>query len=104
MGLQFAVGVCTVFFDIAYQSYLPSLVDRGELVEGNSKLQTTASAAQIGGPGLAGVLIGVLTAPYAIALDAASFVVSTAFMLPIRAPETRRSASRVTRGRRCCRS
>ena len=88
MGLQFAVGVCTVFFDIAYQSYLPSLVDRGELVEGNSKLQTTASAAQIGGPGLAGVLIGVLTAPYAIALDAASFVVSTAFMLPIRAPET----------------
>src|SRR3954454_536385 len=40
MALQFAIGVCTVFFDIAYQSYLPSLVDRGELVEGNSKLQT----------------------------------------------------------------
>jgi predicted MFS family arabinose efflux permease len=82
------IGIFTVFFDIAYQSYLPSLVDREQLVEGNSKLQTTVAAAGIGGPGLAGVLIGVLTAPYAIALDAVSFLVSTAFMLPIRAPET----------------
>jgi MFS family permease len=87
MALQFVIGIFTVFFDIAYQSYLPSLVGRDQLVEGNSKLQTTVSAAQIGGPGLAGVLIGVLTAPYAIALDAASFLVSTAFMLPIRAVE-----------------
>ncbi len=88
MALQFAIGICTVFFDVAYQSYLPSLVDRDQLVEGNSKLQTTVSAAQIGGPGLAGVLIGVMTAPYAVALDAASFVISTLFMLPIRAQET----------------
>jgi MFS family permease len=88
MVLQFVIGICTVFFDVAYQSYLPSLVDRDQLVEGNSKLQTTVSAAQIGGPGLAGVLIGVLTAPYAVALDAASFVISTLFMIPIRAPET----------------
>jgi MFS family permease len=87
MALQFVIGIFTVFFDIAYQSYLPALVNRDQLVEGNSKLQTTASAAQIGGPGLAGVLIGVMTAPYAIALDAASFVISTAFMIPIRAPE-----------------
>jgi MFS family permease len=88
MVLQFVIGICTVFFDVAYQSYLPSLVDRDQLVEGNSKLQTTVSAAQIGGPGLAGVLIGVLTAPYAVALDAVSFVVSTLFMIPIRAQET----------------
>ena len=88
MVLQFVIGIFTVFFDVAYQSYLPSLVDRDQLVEGNSKLQTTVSAAQIGGPGLAGVLIGVLTAPYAIALDAVSFVVSTLFMIPIRAQET----------------
>jgi MFS family permease len=86
--LQFVVGTFTVLFDVAYQSYLPSLVAHDQIVEGNSKLQTTASAAQIGGPGLAGVLIGVLTAPYAIAVDAASFVVSAAFMLPIRAAET----------------
>src|SRR6185437_7911143 len=88
MALQFVIGICTVFFDVAYQSYLPSLVDRDQLVEGNSKLQTTVSASQIGGPGLAGVLIGVLTAPYAIALDAASFAVSTLFMLRIRKEET----------------
>jgi MFS family permease len=88
MALQFVIGICTVFFDVAYQSYLPSLVDRDQLIEGNSKLQTTVAAAGIGGPGLAGVLIGVLTAPYAVALDAASFVISTLFMIPIRAQET----------------
>ncbi len=88
LAIQFLVGTFTVFFDIAYQSYLPSLVERHQLVEGNSKLQSTASAAGVVGPGLAGVLIGVLTAPYAIALDAASFVVSTAFMIPIRAVES----------------
>jgi MFS family permease len=85
--VQFVIGIFTVLFDVAYQSYLPVVVQRDELVEGNSKLQTTVSASQIGGPGLAGVLIGVLTAPYAIALDAASFVVSTAFMLRIRKEE-----------------
>ena len=86
--IQFAVGIFTVLFDVAYQSYLPSLVARDQLVEGNSKLQSTASAAGVVGPGLAGVLIGVLTAPYAIVVDAASFVVSTAFMIPIHAAET----------------
>jgi MFS family permease len=88
MALQFIIGIFTVFFDVAYQSYLPALVERDDLVEGNSKLQTTVSAAQIGGPGLAGALIGVMTAPYAIALDAGSFVISTLFMLRIRKGET----------------
>jgi MFS family permease len=88
MVLQFVIGIFTVFFDIAYQSYLPYLVDREQLVEGNSKLQTTVSASQIGGPGLAGVLIGVMSAPFAIAVDAASFVVSTLFMFRIRRVET----------------
>jgi MFS family permease len=86
--ITFVVGIFTVFFDVAYQSYLPSLVERDQLMEGNSKLQTTASAAQVAGPGLAGVLIGALTAPYAILVDAASFVVSTLFMIPIRGRET----------------
>jgi MFS family permease len=87
LAIQFVVGIFTVFFDVAYQSYLPSLVERHQLVEGNSKLQTTVSVANVSGPGLAGVLIGVLTAPYAVAFDAVSFVFSTAFMLPIRAVE-----------------
>ena len=72
----FVVGVGTVFFDVAYQSYLPSVVTRQELSEGNSKLEVSRSAAQLAGPGLGGVLIGILTAPVAVAVDAVSFLVS----------------------------
>ena len=54
----FLVGVVTVFFDVAYQSYLPSLVDRDQLVEGNSKLEISRSAAQLAGPGLGGAARG----------------------------------------------
>jgi MFS family permease len=86
--LSFVIGIFTVFFDVAYQSYLPSLVDRDELIDGNSKLQLTVSVAQVAGPSGAGALIAAITAPYAILLDALSFVVSTIFMLRIRKPET----------------
>ena len=83
----FLVGICTVFFDVAYQSYLPSLVERNQIIEGNSKLEITRSAAQIGGPGLGGVLIEVFTAPYAVLLDAVSFAASAFAIFRIRAVE-----------------
>jgi MFS family permease len=86
-AVGFAGGVLTVFFDVAYQSYLPSLVERDKLVEGNSKLQVTVSAAQILGPGMAGALIGLLTAPDAIAVDSLSFVASACFVVAIRKRE-----------------
>jgi MFS family permease len=86
-GIAFAVGVLTVLFDVAYQSYLPSLVDRGQLVEGNSKLQASASVARVGGPGLGGLLVQLAGAPRALLLDAASFAVSAATLLAIRQPE-----------------
>jgi MFS family permease len=86
--IQFVIGVFTVLFDVAYQSYLPSLVEREDLVEGNAKLQLTVSTALIAGPPFAGALIAAITAPYVILLDAASFVASTAFMLRIRRRET----------------
>ena len=70
----FVVGVFTVFFDVAYQSYLPSLVSRGRLVDGNSKLEFSRSAAQVGGPGMGGLLVGAITAPYAVLVDAVSFL------------------------------
>src|SRR5207249_1191460 len=85
--VAFLVGVLTVFFDVAYQSYLPSLVARDQLVEGNSKLQATASIAQLGGPGVAGPLVRLVTAPYAILVDVASFVASSVFVLFIRRPD-----------------
>ncbi len=83
----FGVGVLTVLFDVAYMAYLPSLVEREQLVEGNSKLEISRSAAQIGGPGLAGGLVSVFTAPYAVLVDAISYVGSALFLLRIRRPE-----------------
>jgi MFS family permease len=92
-AVGFINGCATVFFDVAYQSYLPSLVDRDQIVDGNSKLETSRSAAQITGPGIAGVLIGAVTAPFAILLDSLSFVGSALFIFAIRrhepAPEPR---------------
>jgi MFS family permease len=83
----FAMGVLTVFFDVAYQSYLPSLVERDQLVDGNAKLQTSQSAAQILGPGFGGFLIGVFTAPVAVVADAVSYVASALFVFTIRGSE-----------------
>jgi MFS family permease len=82
-AVGFGTGVCTVFFDVAYQSYLPSLVERANLLEGNSKLEVSRSGAQLAGPALAGVLVGAITAPYAILLDAISFVGSAALVVRI---------------------
>ena len=84
----FVAGTLTVFFDVAYQSYLPSLVEQDDLVDANSKLEISRSGAQIGGPGLAGVLVQWLGAPYAVALDAVSFAWSAFFLQRIRAQET----------------
>lgn len=83
----FLVGIHTVFFDVAYQAYLPQLIDRETLVEGNSKLQITVSGAAIAGPGLSGGMIGLFSAPYAILVDACSFVVSGGFTAAIRKRE-----------------
>jgi MFS family permease len=83
----FAVGVLTVFFDVSYQSYLPSLVPRAQLVEGNSKLEVSRSGAQLAGPGLGGVLVDALTAPVAVLMDAISFLASAVFLFRIRAEE-----------------
>jgi MFS family permease len=86
-AVALVTGVCTVFFEIAYQSYLPALIDRGDLVEGNSKLEVTSSGAQIVGPALAGFLIQVFKAPLAVLVDAASFLVSVVSIALIRKPE-----------------
>lgn len=88
-----AVGVLTVFFDVAYQSYLPSLVGRERLVEGNAKLETVRSTAQIGGPALAGQLIAWLTAPVALAADAIAMGASALFVVRIRRREPRPEAA-----------
>jgi MFS family permease len=85
--VAFLHGVLTLFFDVAYQSYLPSLVNRENLVEGNSKLEVSRAISAIAGPGLAGALIKLFTAPVTIILDSVSFLVSALFLWRIRKPE-----------------
>ena len=87
-AIGLSVGVLTVFFDVAYQSYLPALVDRDRLVDGNAKLEISRSAAAVAGPPLSGGLIGLLSAPVAIFLDALSFLGSAIFLFAIRKPES----------------
>ena len=87
-GVGFFVGILTVFFDVSYQSYLPSLVKRDALVEGNSKLEISRSAAQLSGPGLAGLFVEAFKAPGAVLLDAISFFLSAVFLFRIKAEES----------------
>jgi MFS family permease len=78
--IVFMVGFCNVFFDVAYQAYLPSLVPRERLIEANGKLQMGRSVTVLAGPSLAGLLIQIFTSPFVIALDALSFVISAGFL------------------------
>ena len=81
------VSVATVFFDVAYQSYLPALVDTDDLTEGNAKLQGSAAVAMVAGPSIAGFLIQLVRAPIAIVVDAASFAISALSVASIGKPE-----------------
>lgn len=85
--VAFLTSILTMFFDVAYTSYLPSIVRREELVEGNSKLIASESVASVGAFGLGGWLVQWLTAPVAVLIDAISFIVSALFVGFIRAPE-----------------
>ena len=83
----FVEGCLGALFNAAYPAYVPSLIGVDRVVEGNSKLATSSSIAEIGGPGLAGGLVQLVSAPFAILVDAVSFVVSAVSLLLIRAPE-----------------
>jgi MFS family permease len=74
--LAFGIAAFRLFFDVANQSLLPTLIGRDQLVEGNGKLEMSRSAVAIVGPGVAGGLIQLVTAPLAILFDAVSFLVS----------------------------
>lgn len=76
-------------FEIAYRTYLPSLLTDARLLEGNAKIGMTSAIAEIGGPGLAGALVQLITAPMAMLVDAVSYIFSAVTLGVIRAPERR---------------
>ncbi|HEX5474335.1 MAG TPA: MFS transporter, partial [Vicinamibacterales bacterium] len=94
MGQLYAVAAgasaLTVCFNVAYEAYLPTLVSASELVEGNAKLQASASVAEVGSFGLSGWLVQALSGPGALLIDAVSFVASAVFVGRIRSPEPAR--------------
>ncbi|HJQ02896.1 MAG TPA: MFS transporter [Jatrophihabitans sp.] len=85
--VSLAVGVLSVVFDIGVLSYVPTLVERRHLADSNSKLQLSTSLSLVAGPGLAGALVGVLTAPITLSADAFSYLCSAAGLILIDKPE-----------------
>ncbi len=86
-GVAFGLSVLTAFFDIAYQSQLPRLVDEGRLVEANVALEASRTVTAAGGPGAGGALVAAVTAPVALAVDALSFLASALLLSRIRRPD-----------------
>ncbi|HLX08939.1 MAG TPA: MFS transporter, partial [Thermoanaerobaculia bacterium] len=102
MGQLYAVaalaGVLTIFFDVADQSYLPTLVEPDRILDANAKLTLSSTLAEIAGPGLTGFLVQLITAPIAILFDALSFLVSALLLVAIRQrepPPERRPSERL---------
>jgi MFS family permease len=102
MGLLYVVialsGSLTVIFDVGALSYVPFLVDREHLTESNSKLQASTAFAGIAGPGLAGLIVGLITAPITLSVDAVSYLFSAAGTLSIsrREPDPDPAAERTS--------
>ena len=87
VAVALVVGLGSLLFDVAYQALLPAVVPRDRLLEGNGKLELSRTAAELGGPALAGGLLSVVSAPVALLVDAASFLASAALLVRLRVAE-----------------
>ncbi len=87
--VAFLHGTFTVFFDVAYQSYIPALVERNQIVDANGKLETSRAISTTFGPGLAGVTIRLIYAPFVMIFDSLSFLASFLFLSRIRRSEVK---------------
>src|SRR5207245_6795256 len=92
-GVVLLLGVFGFFCEVGYRSYLPALIDRQDLVEGNQKLELSHSASHVAGPGLGGFLIQLVGAPGATLSGAISLFLSSLAILSIRKPEPKRQTS-----------
>jgi len=101
MAAALVAGTATVFFETAFQAYLPALVPSEDLTDGNAKLQASSAGAGVVGPGLAGLTAQGLGAAFALVADALSFLMSIVFLATIRrvdvAPRQRREAAGLSR-------
>ncbi len=88
VGLMLFYGVGSVFFEVAYYAVVPSIVRRSDLMRANSRLQTSGSFALLAGTNIGGVLTQVVTAPFALIVDALTFVVSAVSLRWMRVDET----------------
>jgi len=95
VAVALLAGAAGVFFQTAYQVYLPSLVDERELERANALMQGSEAASQVVGPGVAGALAAAVGAVSGMMLDAVSFLVSAVCLLSIRAIEPRADGARV---------
>ena len=90
-AVAFLAGACALLFDLAAVAFAPAVLTRQELVEGNSGLELSRSAAEVTGPAVAGLLVQVVRAPLAVAADALSFLASALLIAQIRTPEPARA-------------
>lgn len=86
--VAFLISILTIFFNVAYQSFLPSLIDKKDLIEGNSKLSASSAVSEAGGFSLGGWLVQLFTGPVAILIDSVSFIFSAVFVSRISIAET----------------
>jgi MFS family permease len=89
LAVALLTGTAAVFFQTAYQVYLPALLDRDQMTEGNARLQSSEAAAQVVGPGLGGLIAQLFGAVTGLLADALSFLASTVCLLSIRTREPR---------------
>src|SRR5690606_37568862 len=87
--ISFVHASLMLVFNVANRAYLPSLVNRDQLLEGNSKVELSRSAAEIAGPGAAGVLVQAVTAPFAVLAQSVALLFSALSLSTIRSPETK---------------
>lgn len=86
--VAFLMGIFSMLADVGIMAYMPALLKKDELVEGNSKFTATDSIAVIAGTGTSGLLVQALTAPIAIIVDSVSFILSALFLTTIKGAET----------------
>ena len=87
IAIQVGLGAATVFFNVAWPAYLPRLASGSTLLKLNARLAIMGEGAGFVGPGLAGALINIFSAPFVLVVDAITFAVSYGTLRAIRTPE-----------------